>query len=76
MVELPMVTTYFIDEDYVDLFDMKITEGRNFSLNMAADIEDQVILNETAARMAGLEDPVGKRDRQMGPEHADHRCGQ
>jgi putative ABC transport system permease protein len=61
MVELPMVTTYFIDEDYVDLLNMKITAGRNFSLNLAADINNQVILNETAARLAGLEDPIGKR---------------
>jgi putative ABC transport system permease protein len=61
MVEIPMVTTYFIDEDYVDLFNMKITAGRDFSLDMAADIENQVILNETAARIAGLKDPVGKR---------------
>jgi putative ABC transport system permease protein len=61
MVEIPMVTTYFIDEDYVELFNMKIAAGRNFSLDLAADIENQVILNETAARMAGLEDPVGKR---------------
>ena len=61
MVELPMVTTYFIDEDYVDLFRMKIAAGRNFSLDMAADLEDQVILNQTAVRQAGLEDPVGKR---------------
>lgn len=66
MVELPMVTTYFIDEDYVDLFDMKITEGRNFSLDLAADIEDQVILNETAVRTAGLEDPIGKRIAKWG----------
>jgi putative ABC transport system permease protein len=61
MVDLPMVTTYFIDEDYVDLFNMKITAGRNFSLDMAADMSNQVILNETAARLAGLEKPVGKR---------------
>jgi putative ABC transport system permease protein len=61
MVEIPMVTTYFIDEDYVNLFNMKIAAGRNFSLDLAADIDNQVILNETAARMAGLEDPVGKR---------------
>ncbi|MBW2644792.1 MAG: ABC transporter permease [Deltaproteobacteria bacterium] len=66
MMELPMVTTYFIDEDYVDLFNMKITAGRNFSLNLNADIENQVILNETAARIAGLEEPVGKRINKWG----------
>jgi putative ABC transport system permease protein len=61
MVEIPMVTTYFIDEDYVDLLNMKIAAGKNFSLDLAADIDNQVILNETAARMAGLKDPIGKR---------------
>jgi len=66
MLELPMVTTYFIDEDYVDLFNMKITAGRNFSRNIAADIGSQVILNETAARMAGLKDPIGKRINKWG----------
>jgi putative ABC transport system permease protein len=66
MVELPMVTTYFIDEDYVELFNMKLTAGRNFSLNLAADISNQVILNETAIRMVGLEDPVGKRIHKWG----------
>ncbi len=66
MMELPMVTTYFIDEDYVDLFDMKIKAGRNFSLDLTADIENQVILNETAARTAGLKEPVGKRINKWG----------
>ncbi|MGB6340569.1 MAG: ABC transporter permease [Candidatus Aminicenantaceae bacterium] len=66
MVELPMVTTYFIDEDYVNLFDMKITTGRNFSHNLAADIKNQVIVNETAACMAGLKDPIGKRINKWG----------
>ena len=66
MAEIPMVTTYFIDDDYVKLFAMKITEGRNFSLDLAADIENQVVVNETVARMAGLKDPVGKRIRKWG----------
>ncbi|MBS1232270.1 MAG: FtsX-like permease family protein, partial [Bacteroidetes bacterium] len=34
-VELPLVTTYFIDEEYLDLFDMQITAGRNFSLEFS-----------------------------------------
>jgi len=68
MVELPMVTTYFIDEDYVDLLDMEIISGRNFSLNLASDIENQVIINETAARRAGLLDPVGKKIRKWGQD--------
>jgi len=61
MKDVPMVTTYFIDEDYVGVLGMNITAGRNFSRAMAADIDRQVILNETAARMAGIENPVGKK---------------
>jgi putative ABC transport system permease protein len=66
MVELPMVTTYFIDEGYVDVFNMNITAGRNFSRDLAAGIDTQVIINETAARMARLQDPVGKKIRKWG----------
>lgn len=60
LVDVPMVTTYFIDDDYIGLLNMKITAGRNFSSDLAGDIDDQVI-NETAARMAGLTYPVGKK---------------
>jgi len=68
MTDVPMVTTYFIDEDYVSLLNMKITAGRNFSRDMSADIDEQVIINETAARMAGLKNPVGKRILKWGQD--------
>jgi putative ABC transport system permease protein len=63
-----MVTTYFIDEDYVDLFEMQMMAGRNFSLDFASDIANQVIINETAARIAGLKHPVGKTMIKWGQE--------
>jgi len=65
-VVLPMVTTYFIDEDYVDLLEMQIMDGRNFSLDFASGIANQVIINETAARMAGLKNPLGKTMNKWG----------
>lgn len=68
MTDVPMVTTYFVDEDYVRLLNMTITAGRNFSPDMSADIDRQVIINETAARMAGLKDPVGKRVLKWGQD--------
>jgi putative ABC transport system permease protein len=68
MTDVPMVTTYFIDEDYVSLLNMTITAGRNFSSDLSADIDKQVIINETAARMAGLKDPVGKRVLKWGQD--------
>ena len=68
MVELPLVTTYFIDEDYLDLFEMQITAGRNFSRDYSYNIDNQVIINETTAHMAGLTDPVGKKINKWGQE--------
>lgn len=67
-VEIPMVTTYFIDEDYFDLFNMQITAGRNFSPDFSYNIANQVIINETTAQLAGLTNPVGKRLNKWGQE--------
>ncbi len=67
-VEVPMVTTYFIDENYIDLFEIELLAGRNFSLDLSSDIENQVIINETTAHMAGLTDPVGKKIQKWGQE--------
>lgn len=68
MIELPLVTTYFIDEDYLGLFEMKITAGRNFSRDFSYNIDNQVVINETTADMAGLTDPVGKKIKKWGQE--------
>lgn len=68
MIELPMVTTYFIDEDYLGLFGIQMAAGRNFSRDYSSNIDKQVIINETAAHMAGLADPVGKKIIKWGEE--------
>lgn len=60
LVALNQVTTYFIDEDYFKVFGMNIVAGRNYSLALRGDIEREVLVNETAARMVGLKNPVGK----------------
>ncbi len=67
-VEVPMVTTYFIDENYIDLFNMQLLAGRNFSLDLSSNIDNQVIINETTAHLAGLTDPVGKKIQKWGQE--------
>jgi putative ABC transport system permease protein len=68
VAELPLVTTYFIDEDYLELFDIQIVAGRNFSRDYSYNIDKQVIINETTAHMAGLTDPVGKKMKKWGQE--------
>lgn len=51
----------YIDYDYVDLFEMEIVEGRNFSPNHPNDSTDSYILNEAAVKALGWESAVGKK---------------
>ncbi len=48
-----------IDEDYIKTMGIELKEGRDFNIAMATDSQ-AVILNETAVKLFGLEDPVGK----------------
>jgi ABC-type antimicrobial peptide transport system permease subunit len=45
--------------NYLELFDMKIAYGRNYSDDFRADI-NRFIINEKAASMLGYEDPLGE----------------
>ncbi len=47
------------DHDYIKTFEMEIVDGRDFSREFPTDVENY-ILNETAVRMTGLREPVGK----------------
>lgn len=51
---------YSIDPDYLDLFGIKLKYGRNFSPDLITDIHDKYMLNETACKAFGIENPVGK----------------
>jgi putative ABC transport system permease protein len=50
-----------IDFNYLDTFDIKLLQGRNFSTKFSMDKEQSLILNETAVRHLGWKDPIGKR---------------
>jgi putative ABC transport system permease protein len=41
--------------------DIQLKEGRNFAKDMSTDLNNGFIINETAARVMGWDDPVGKR---------------
>lgn len=47
-----------IDENFIATYGITLLEGRNFSLDYPADTA-RVILNETARRVFGLEQPIG-----------------
>jgi putative ABC transport system permease protein len=48
------------DYDYLDTFGLTMAAGRFYSRDYPTD-EDNFVLNETAVKMMGIEDPIGKR---------------
>lgn len=49
-----------IDYGYIELYNMKMVEGRSFSKKFSTDVS-AFILNETAVKATGMKSPVGKR---------------
>lgn len=49
-----------VDEDYFSTLGMDLAAGRNFDLAQKTD-SSAVIINETAARLFGFDDPLGKK---------------
>jgi len=59
-----------VDYDYLDNMKMEMIDGRNFSRSFGSD-STAIILNETAAKLSGFKDPIGKNiyttDRDNNP---------
>jgi putative ABC transport system permease protein len=62
--ELPMVGIVHIDQDYLEAMRIEVARGRGFSRDFPADPSKSVLINETAARRFGWDDPVGKTIRE------------
>lgn len=54
------IFTCEVGYDFFDVFGVQIIEGRNFSREFRTDEKSGVLLNQTAVRSLGMEDPVGK----------------
>ena len=50
-----------VDYNFIDFYDIKIVKGRTFNKENSTDKSQAVLINETAARRIGWEDPIGKR---------------
>ena len=55
-----LMQNWRVDQDYVKTLGLEIIEGRGFSKDFATDSQ-AMILNETAVRNFGFEDPIGQR---------------
>ena len=49
-----------VDADFLDLVEVEMVEGREFSKDFPSDVTSSVVLNEAAATQLGWDDPVGK----------------
>ncbi|MCP4724637.1 MAG: FtsX-like permease family protein [bacterium] len=55
------VTIINVDPDFIDTYEFQIVEGRNFSREITSDTANSILINETAARDLGWDDPIGKK---------------
>ncbi len=55
-----MISALGIDYDYLEVIGARIVEGRNLSQQFPSD-ERGVIVNETLVKLAGWDDPIGKK---------------
>ncbi|WP_018478946.1 ABC transporter permease [Pontibacter roseus] len=53
--------TIWVDYEFLDLMNIPLLAGRNFSKDMSTDLQYGIIVNESAARAMGWEEPIGKR---------------
>jgi len=49
-----------VDKDFIPAMGIKVKEGRNFSGEFATDTLESILINETAAKKIGWENPLGK----------------
>lgn len=50
-----------VGNDFIDFFKLSLVSGRGFSDDFFADSANGYIINQTAAKMIGMDDPVGKK---------------
>lgn len=61
-----LLWTFFTDADFVKTYQIQMASGRYFEEGRAADLQ-AVVINETAVRDLGLDDPVGEQIVALGP---------
>jgi putative ABC transport system permease protein len=59
--EQDLVVYNYIDQDFIPTLGMKIIDGRNFSDKYPSDLEGSIIINESFAKLLGVESPVGHK---------------
>lgn len=66
--QLVPFNAYCVDYDFVDLFEIGIVEGRHFSREFHANAPNEVLINETAARIFKEDSPIGQEFQFWGSQ--------
>ena len=69
------IKTIISDEDFINTLKMEMTEGRNFDKTFLTDKEEAFIINESAAKELGWENPVGKKITMKHLNHGKDKPG-
>ncbi len=56
-----LIRATWVGYEYFETLEMEMVAGRSFSKDFSSDTVNSIIINETAARIMGFIDPVGKR---------------
>ncbi|MCK5050618.1 MAG: ABC transporter permease [Candidatus Cloacimonetes bacterium] len=56
-----MFDRLMIDDDLVETLQIGLLEGRDFSADFPSDVQNSVLINETAMKTLGWADPIGKK---------------
>jgi putative ABC transport system permease protein len=70
-LQVASLDCYFVDWDYVGLYQIRMLAGRSFSRDFQTDTTQAMIINETAVRMLGYtsaQQALGKHFKQLGRE--------
>lgn len=70
-LQIANLDLYFVDENYIPQFDLKIVAGRAFSKDFATDSTQAMVINERVVKLLGYsnpEDVIGANFRQWGRE--------
>ncbi|MFC2164070.1 ABC transporter permease [Acidobacteriota bacterium] len=51
---------FYVDHDFLRTFEIEVVTGRGFTKEMPTDVTDALMINETAAKRLGWDDPIGK----------------
>ncbi len=64
-----MTGVYHTDPSFAEVYGLEVVDGRFFDPDLSTDLSESFVINETAVRMFGWDDPIGKQIRHFGDQN-------